>query len=215
MKMLEVEITGGGMLLQHNVRLANPMDSITKSIGELHKQMKRKGADKEAIREEIAELEFKGGIYFDADNKVCLPARVILATLHEGAKLTRGGQDFLRSVTILGETFPLKHDGPSDFDSLWAKRQDYWYQAMVTIGTSKVLRTRPCFHNWSVTFTVAFNPDGIEEQDLLRYIRDAGLFCGIGDGRSKLQAGRYSIRKVNGVALDPQTLLPLAAVKAA
>lgn len=215
MKTLEIEIAGSGMLLQHNVRLANPMDPITQLIGESHKQMKRKGADKDSIREEVADLEFKGGLYLDRSNRLCIPARLVFAMFHEGAKLTRGGADFLRSVTVVGESFPLQHSGPSDFESLWARRAEFRHQAMVTVGTSKVLRTRPAFQDWSTTVIVAYNPDGIEEGDLLRYIRDAGLFCGLGDGRSKLQAGRYEIRKVNGIALDPQSLQPLKVAKAA
>ena len=198
MQTTNIEIKGTGMLLQHNVRLANPMDEITKLMAEAHKNMKRSGADKDAIREEIADLEFKGGLYLNKDRQVCIPTRLLFAMIHQGAKLTRGGQTVLRSMTILGDSVPLIHSGPSDFETLFKRRAEFRYQAMVTVGTSKVLRTRPAFQDWSCTFDLAFNPDGLDRQDLIRYVVEAGMFCGLGDGRSKLQAGRYVISKVDG-----------------
>jgi hypothetical protein len=56
---------------------------------------------------------------------------------------------------------------------------------------AKVMRTRPHFKDWTATFKVSLNTDVANENQLKRWVDDAGAYVGIGDWRPR--HGRYEI----------------------
>ena len=201
LKTLKIKIRGVTSLLQHNSQLANPLNKYAKMLGELSTQKKRTGADKDDLLAQMADVEWEGGLYFSPVSGPYLPAMMIKANIIEGAKLTRGGRDVTRSVNVMPGEVPLLYEGPRDLETLKADVR-FRDQRIVTVSQSKVLRTRPRFDNWSLEYTAVYNDKGMEREDLIRYITDAGMFEGLGDGRGKPGCGRYEIESVDGQVLS-------------
>lgn len=78
-------------------------------------------------------------------------------------------------------------------EELYEKEEHRLYRA-VKIGTSKVMRMRPIFPEWSLIVNVHFLDELLNEKDVFKMAEDAGIQCGIGDWRP--QHGRFRVKKV-------------------
>jgi len=199
-----VESNGSSMMM-HNSRLANPFDKYAKRLAELHVKKRSRSVDKLEVLEEMAQVEWEGGLYHDETLGPYIPAEVVRASIIGGAKNSRGGAACARAVTVIGGRFPLLYDGPRDLDGLWAD-ENFMDQRIVTIVKSKVLRTRAIFSDWSLEFTIGYDENAIAHEALLRYVQDAGLYAGFGDART-LGFGRWRVTHINDKAVDDDVAL--------
>lgn len=185
MDTLRFRITGTSPLLMHNSRMADPLDSFVQQI----KQLTSKGKKKtDEDHEQIAWLEYQGGIYFDDKIGVYVPSLNIEAAIREAAKLQRCGKDIQRGVQIF-ENAPLVYDGPKTVVKLY--KDGFHLKTSVGISASRTMRCRPCFKQWGAEFDVMFNPEVIKSRDeLVNYVKTAGDLTGIGDWRPRY--GRFS-----------------------
>ena len=177
----------GTSLMMHNGRLADPLDPFAKALKVESKRRGKSDADHEAV----AEAEFRGGLYHDEELGPYIPAEWIHAALIEGAKLSKLGKLFKSSVVVNGAKFPLKYKGPRDVDSL-AKNVKFRDRRCVRVGQSKVMRTRPVFHDWSVSFEVLIVGEALNVDDVKVALRNAGAMVGMGDGRPMF-AGKFEV----------------------
>jgi hypothetical protein len=166
--------------------------------------------------EEMAQVEWEGGLYhteteigsFDFDGPF-LPGTMVRASLVAGARMTKGGANVERGVTVPKMGFKLDFDGPRDLQGLREDKR-FWDQRMVTVGRAKVPRTRPIFPEWGCIIEIAFDDGAIKEADIIRHLDDAARYHGFGDGR-KLGYGRFeatpmasrstSVSRDNGVGI--------------
>ena len=203
LKTMNVLLEGTAPLMMHRSQLANPFNDYARELSRLNQEKKRKGADKDAILRLLADVEWEGGLYYD-DKRFgekpkmkmgpYIPTEMVRATIRQGAKLSKGGKKVERALIIMAGKFPLEYEGPREFAKLF-KDRSFWDQRMVRVGTSRVLRTRPIFHPpWKVKIEVAFNTDGLQADELLKFISDAGTFEGFGDSRS-MGFGRFIVKK--------------------
>ena len=65
----------------------------------------------------------------------------------------------------------------------------------VRVSTSKVMRTRPMFNNWSAKTEIEFYNDQLNFAELQDIIKDAGRLVGVGDWRPK--NGRFTLPQLN------------------
>ena len=186
MESLRVTIKGVSPLLMHSARFANPLDPATK----LHKALtsKRKKTDEDHAM--IQKSEFMGSIYFDDKQGVYLPGVNIEASIFEGAKMQKLGKSAKRSILILEDVIPLQYKGPKTKESLYENTEFVDVRA-VKVGTSKLMRTRPIFKEWSAEFTVSYNPEQIDVSEVVRMLEDAGSLIGIGDYRPRF--GKFTV----------------------
>ncbi len=191
------ELTGTTPIMMHNGQLANPLNPFTQEGKRLHKEKKRKGVDEIAVLWKIAETEFRGGLYIDDDIGPYLNSSHLKTVIQEGAKLVRGGKTVERGLIVSKDKMALQYDGPRTADDLWKKK--FWQQDMVKVGQATVLRTRPVFQKgWKVEVPLMYLPSTLSFSDLVRYVRDAGVLCGLIEGRNKFNYGRFQISSVNG-----------------
>ena len=61
----------------------------------------------------------------------------------------------------------------------------------VKVGTAKIMRSRPKFQEWGGVFTLQFNPEQINESEILQILTDAGSLVGVGDYRPRF--GKFSV----------------------
>ena len=179
MQQIKIKITGVSPLLMHSDKLANPLDKDTKA----HKQLtgKRKKTDED--HEAIAKSEWMGSIYWDKKNGPYIPGQNVDATLQEGAKLQKLGKRFKQAVIVLEDEIPLQYKGPRDRESLFA--QGFSDVRGVKVQTTRIMRCRPKFTEWSAEFTVAFNESVLNLDEVKKAINDAGSLIGLCDYRPR------------------------------
>ena len=187
LNIIKLKITGTRPLLMNSDIYTNPLDERTKRHQMLiHK--KKKTADDHEI---IARSSWRGSMYFDDDIGPYLPGVNVESSLIAGAKLSRLGTQIKRSIEIIEDRCPLMYDGPRTVESLWSKK--FYDARCVKVKMSRVMRYRPLFMQWQIACTVAFDPESIDRQQVIKSFQDAGQYIGIGDYRPKF--GRYTVEE--------------------
>lgn len=184
---LTVKLNGVSPLIQHNGRLADPTHPVVKAMKKISSKRKKTDAD----FEELARLEFQGGLYMGDDGPV-LPAHVIEATFINGAKKTRDGMT-AKAGMFVEENACLEYEGPKDREELW-EDESYRHVAKVSVGRASIMRTRPIFDKWAATVTVNYDDEQADERQVTRWIEDAGRLVGFCDWRPRY--GRFEVVSV-------------------
>lgn len=190
MQSLKFRLNGQSPLMMHNEQLANPMNEFSKEMKKVSGKRQKTDEDFEFM----AQIEFRGGLYMNKKDGPYVPVRMIEATIREGAKRSKRGKDVARGIEIVGVDYEraghLIYKGPRDFDGLWANKK-FCDQRSVKVGTSRVVRTRPIFEEWSVEFAVDFDTEIFNDADIVSFLETAGKYAGIGDYRPRY--GRFSV----------------------
>lgn len=182
---IEVKVKGVCPMLQHNGQMADPLNPITKEMKKV--SSKRKKTDEDFA--DMAKIEWTGGLYLDEKGRVGVPGECIEAMFLAAAKSLRLGKQ--AQCGILSDGFwLLEYDGPKNVEALWA---DGRFRDMrgVRIQRNRIIRCRPIFRNWGLTFKVSYEPTQIDKAQVLEIVQIAGRTVGIGDYRPKY--GRFEI----------------------
>lgn len=179
-----ITLTGTAPLLMHNSRLSNPLDPATKALKKVTGKRNKTDDD----HEQVARLEFAGGLYLDPDVGPFIPGENIARALVDGAKLTKMGVKVTRGVFISTDVNPLSYNGPRTDDGLW--EAGYRHMASVKVGTSRLMRCRPWFPEWRVQADGILDPSVLELDDLATIADNAGSLIGLGDWRPRF--GRFT-----------------------
>lgn len=182
-KYIEATIEGepGGMLM-HSTASLNVAGTFTKELNSYTGKKNKTEEDEAAIRY----YQWMNAIYWNETLGVYLPSLNIEGAIWEASKLRKRGKQIRQALIGLQDRFPLTYDGPKDRDELY-KAKDGWFVDVrpVRIGTSRVMRCRPIFREWSCTFQMSFMPDILEAEEIKGYIITAGRQIGIGDYRPR------------------------------
>jgi hypothetical protein len=181
----------GSPLLMHNERLADPLDPYTKSLAELTGKRKKTERD----HEEVARREFIGGGYWLVDNGPAgeqsdpyIPTWNIIRCLQEGATRHKLGKHIVAGIVPVEEETLLTYDGPKSADELW-KSGLFHSRKGVSVGQSRVIRTRPCFTDWSVSLELELDLTILDPDTVNLIAKEAGMYKGLGDARPRF--GRF------------------------
>lgn len=191
MKALKVAITGVSALLMHSDRFANPLDPMAKAHKELTSKRKKTEADHEAI----ARSEWVGGLYFDTKIGPYLPTMNIRSCLVEGAKFNKLGSKVKKATLVTTDRTQLDYDGPRDIDGLW-NHGGFTDCRSVKVGTSRLMRYRPMFPQWSCVVELVFDEQQLDRADLVLAFENAGKLIGLGDFRPACGGafGRFTVQ---------------------
>lgn len=188
MQILRLRIKGA-VLMQHSVKLADPLSEGAKALKEVS-SLRKKTEDNFA---EMSDLEMRYGMYHDDKIGPYIPGLWMDSAIVSGGKLNKLGAKIKRSVIVLEDKIALEYDGPRDIEALISSPQHRDVRA-VTIGQAKVMRTRPVFHDWSAEFTVQYDEEAISEAEIMQSITNCGKYVGIGDFRPRF--GRFEAEKI-------------------
>lgn len=180
---LTFRLTGVSPLVMHNGRLANPLDPMAKAL----KRVTGKRAKTDADHEEMARIEFLGGLYVGEDGP-CIPGELIEATLIAAAKKSKRGPQAKAGLLSDG-MHRIDYDGPRAPDDLWADER-FRLTVGVRVGQARVMRTRPIFRDWSAEIFVDFLPDQLNRAEVAEMVGVAGSIVGLGDWRPRF--GRFT-----------------------
>lgn len=188
MEKMKVTLRGLSPLMMHNGQLADPTNEHAIALSSAVKVAKAKKTS--TAWTAVAKTEFMGGLYVGENGEPVLPGEVIEGAIIAGAKARRRGGDVLSSMVVDG-AWPVDYKGPRDAEGLWSKK---FYKTLgVRVGKQRVMRTRPVFPQWGLTFEVNYNPTLINARDLLEFIEVAGAERGIGEYRPRF--GRFEVVK--------------------
>lgn len=187
----------GRSLLMHNGQLADPLNPHAKALKAL--TSKRKKSDED--HEKIAEAEYQGGLYFDDKLGPFLPGLLIEAAMIEGARKKKLGRIFESCVHTGEDAYALKYDGPRTREGLWADPR-FRDRRGAGVQASRVIRTRPKFTDWSVTFDVEIFPCELNPGDVKQALIDAGIYIGLGDFRPRF--GLFVVDKFDEITAGPK-----------
>jgi hypothetical protein len=194
MDQLKLKITGITPILMHNNRLANPLDAYSQAISS------KSGKRKKTIEDiwELARIEWEGGLYL-YDGEIKLPMRVVNKCFERGSTKQKNGTLWKSGCFIESDYCAMKYKGEHikvaesteipnpDLDKFFHKNM---FQAMVKVGQSTILRTRPLFSEWSFEVTILFDPSIINKETAVLAAKDAGRLVGLCDWRIE-KGGRY------------------------
>jgi hypothetical protein len=175
---IEIKMAGISPLLQHNERLADPLDPLVLEIRKFTTKKTKTIEDWENIRH----LEWAGGLYVDGNGLVSLPSRCVRACLRNAARFNRLGKDLERSLSFPGMWTDFEYVGPRGIEELYAAG-GYVHSAGVVIKNVRNIRFRPIFEKWSLVVTGVLMNDLLSVETLTDIAERAGALEGIGDDR--------------------------------
>lgn len=171
-------ITGTAPLLMHNQRLADPLDPYAKALKVISAKKKKTDED----HEEMARIEFEGGLYFDDSLGPYIPGVNVHRSMVEGARMTKRGKDIERALLVLDDVCPLAYKGPRDVKGLYADKR-YVSRKSVKVGQARVMRTRPMFAEWTLECEAELDLALLNFEDVQAIAETAGSLAGLGDYR--------------------------------
>lgn len=201
MKITTYSVTLRGIrpLLMHNGRLANPRDEHAKNLKSLTKKTNKSDDD----YEDCSKAEFMGSLYYDNDLGPILPVDNLQAMVVEGARKRKLGKQMEALVEVVEPEkcagYKLVYQGPRDPEGLYAD-DAFVFIKQARVGQSRVMRTRPRFPKWEVTFQIEVMEGGPDEEQVREALQDAGLFVGLGDWSPRY--GRFELAAFERISGD-------------
>lgn len=185
--LLTYRLTSVSPLLIHNGQLADPLNKWSKAIKAISGKRKKVDSD----LEEMARLEFMGGLYLD-DNGPAIPADNITAMIIKAAMKQKEG-DLAKTGAFCENHASLEYDGPRKPDELW---QDERFRDTrpCRVGQARVMRTRPIFQQWTATVRLVVDDEIVNPSRVDDWLRTAGRIVGLCELRPRL--GRFTVQRV-------------------
>lgn len=182
-----VKITvGGPTIILHSAATADPLNPYAKALKAISGKRKKVEAD----FEQMARIEYEAGLYLNRDKEVVIPGHVIEATIVGGAKKSKEGKVASPSVYVESDGTFEYAGGPLSLEEL-IESPEHRLCVGVKVGQSRVMRTRPFFRDWKLTFTVELNTELADVQQLRTWVTKAGAEVGMCDWRPR--HGRFNV----------------------
>jgi hypothetical protein len=186
-----ITLSGTDALLMHNSRLSNPLDPAAKAVKKLTSKRTKTDDD----YEELAHVEWTGGLYYDAEIGPYIPADNVWRALYDGARKHKKGPRVKEGVLIATNVNPLSYRGPRDLNGLWAD-ENFRHFSSAKIGMQRVTRCRPQFRQWKTEADGVLDENVLDLEELRQIAEVAGQLVGIGDWRPRYGRFAASITKI-------------------
>jgi hypothetical protein len=166
-------------MLQHNGRLANPLDPWTRRLAALTR--KRSKTDEDLSQ--ILWTEARGACWETPDGTLGIPLAAVWRCIYDAAKAYKRGEDIKRALSFEDATAPLLVAGaPVACDEFLTEKGHIDYRP-VKIAGRKTMRARPRVWEWSARVELTLLTDVLDVRDLSPILERAGRLVGIGDWR--------------------------------
>lgn len=180
MKTLKITWKGITPLIMHSCKCVNPLHPIAK---ELKKYTSKKNKTEEDLNI-ISDLEWKAGAYWEDGIGLYIPGENVEATIQNGAKANKKGKDIQKYVNVMDLYIPFHYGENLSLDELVSK-YEYRDTRPMNVQRSKVIRTRPRFDQWNITFHLIYDENKIDLDTIQNSIEYAGQYVGLCDSRPK------------------------------
>lgn len=180
MKNLKVTWKGITPLIMHSCQCVNPLHPITRELKKY--TSKKKKTEDDLLK--ISDLEWEAGAYWKDDIGLYMPAENVEATIQNGAKAYKKGKDIEKYVNVTDLYIPFNYGENLTKEEL-IQNYEYRDTRAMTVMRSKVMRTRPRFDQWNITFNLLYNEEKIDIETILSAMEYAGNYVGLCDSRPK------------------------------
>jgi len=187
MQEVTVKIKGISPCIQHNGQMCDPLNPYTKQMKEI--SGKRKKTDDDQIA--MARIEWEAGLYLNKAGRVVWPGTNLERMILDAAKKIKMGT-LVKSALMIPDDSVMDADYPKDLEKMFEACR---IASKVKVGMASIIRTRPIFDNWSLTFKVLFNEELLNPRDLQQILDIAGAQIGLGDWRPRF--GRFVVESVS------------------
>lgn len=177
-------ISGMAPLILHNGQTADKLNKYAKAIDVISHKTKKTDAD----YAELAWVEYQAGLYMDEQGPV-IPAHMVGKIFVEGAKKSKAGR-LVQAGIVAEKHASIDYIGPRTAHELFDDSR-FRLSVPVVVNGKRVMRTRPIFKMWAAELEIQYLPDVVNEQTLVSALRNAGIYCGLGDWRP--QNGRFQL----------------------
>jgi hypothetical protein len=130
---------------------------------------KRKKTD--ADLEEMARIEWFGGLYLNEKGQVIVPSEVVEAAMKEAAKRDKKGKAVDKALVCLA-TSPLEVGTDKPLEKLWEDPK-FRLTCGVKIKQNRVMRTRPKFDKWTFDASLKYDEFILEQSDIESFAKNA------------------------------------------
>lgn len=180
MKNLRTTWKGITPLIMHSCKCVNPLNPISK---ELKKYTSKKNkTDEDLIK--ISDLEWEAGCYWQDGIGLYIPGENVEATLRNGAKAFKKGKDFEKYVNVTEPYIKLYYGEDLTKEELIAN-YEYRDTRIMSVMRSKILRTRPRFDQWNITFNILYDETKIDLDTIVNILEYSGQYIGLCDSRPR------------------------------
>jgi len=177
---ITIKLTGQCPMLQHNSRLANPLDPWTQMLKPLTAKTKKTDED----YKEIMHIEARGGFWETGDGMIGVPNSAIWKCLYTAATAFKLGEALKRALTFEDTVMPLLIDGQPVSCEVWLTSPGGIDYRSVVIAKRRTMRARPRIPaGWQSTHTLVLLKDQLDPRALAPVIERAGSLVGLGDWR--------------------------------
>jgi len=172
-------------LITHNGQGVNPRNRFTIALKLISGKTKKTDAD----YEEMAWIEFQSALYMGPDGPI-IPADVLVAMLIAAAKKFKEGQLARAGMFVKGDAL-LVYSGSKNVREMF-EDDNIRDTRPVALSGKRIMRTRPRFNSWELTFTVCFEDTVIANGSRIdEWVRTGGTIIGLCEMRPRL--GRFEI----------------------
>jgi len=186
-KELGFRIKGISPLFMHNPQTADSLNVFAKEMKKLNKLRNRTDEQEMQLRR----IDWEAGIYYDDKAGPYIPGVNVMAMIVAGAKKFRKGTAVLQGLQVMTEINPLKYEGPRTIEGLWSDKRFVDSRLVKLQGKSSLIRTRPIFRDWECAFSVFFDDEILDPEEVRRAVEIGGRFSGICDYRPMF--GRFKV----------------------
>lgn len=187
MKNLKVTWKGTSPLIMHSCQCVNQLHPIQREMKKY--TSKRTKTEEDLVK--ISDLEWEAGAYWKEGLGLYIPAENVTATIVNGAKSFKKGTDIQKYVIVTDLYIPFKYGENLTKEEL-ISNYEYRDTRPMTVSKSKVMRTRPRFDQWNITFNLSYEEEKIDLDTILLALENAGKYVGLCDSR-KMGYGRFVV----------------------
>lgn len=180
MKTLRITWKGTTPLIMHSCQCVNPLHPIAK---ELKKYTSLKKKTEEDLLK-ISDLEWEAGAYWKDGLGLYIPSENVEATIINGAKAFKKGTDITKYCNITDLYIPFQYGENLTKEQL-VKNYEYRDTRVMTVMRARILRTRPRFDQWNITFNLMYDETKIDVGTIQNAVEYAGKYVGLCDSRPK------------------------------
>jgi hypothetical protein len=202
MKTLIVEVEGIRPLILHNGQSADPLNPYAKELKRLSKKRTKTDDDHKAI----ADLEWEAGLYWEDEIGVYMPSDNIFTAFQEACKKVKLGRQSIAAFVDHELGVSLEFDGNGRMEEM-RKDPRFIFRKPVTIGQSRVMRTRPRIPTgWKATIRFLLDGNLMDQEQFEEVMHICGNIIGWGDYRPSAPKkpgpyGRFQVLRItNGKA---------------
>lgn len=174
-------------MIMHSSQTADPTNRFTKELKKISGKRSKTDEDHEAM----SRIEYEASLYrdtaeFKTPTSLYMPTENIMACLvNAGKKLKHGRGSMKTAVTGILMDNPLGYALDVPWNSYEEMYEDSrtWFKKIVTVQSSKILRTRVLIPSWSFEVQAELEPDICTIEMLNSMLEVAGKLIGLGDWR--------------------------------